>query len=453
MAGRYGVHGDVDDDLRGQAAAAVPNRVSVPGHHHRYFGNRHRRQAVVSRMALLVPLRRARFRWLVAGRTCGDFANAVAPFALAFAVVDLSGSAVDLGIVVGARSLANVLLLLFGGVLADRLPRSVILQGTEVAAAVTQGVIAASVLCGFSSVPLLVGLSTVNGAVSAISLPAAAALTSQTVPAAEFGQANALARLLSNAGRITGAGLAGVLVAAAGPGWALGANALLFLGSAVCYRRIRLPHGERVPGSRPLAELAEGWREFRSRAWVWLVVLQFMVVNAVHAGALLVIGPLVADATFGRAGWGFALAVQTAGSLVGGLLAARWQPRRLLMIGVAFTALDVLPLLALGQAPYLAVVLGAMFLAGLALEQFGVAWDVSLQEHIPPDKLARVYSYDMLGSFIALPLGEISAGPLAAHLGRGPVLAGGVVLVLVATASALCSRQVRSLTRLEHALS
>ncbi|MBE8525207.1 MFS transporter [Amycolatopsis sp. H6(2020)] len=396
---------------------------------------------------LLTPLREARFRALVTGRSLADFGNAVAPFALAFAVVDLTGSAVDLGIVVGARSIANVLLLLFGGMLADRLPRSVILQGTETAAALTQAAIAASVLCGFASIPLLAGLGLVNGAVSAISLPAAASLTPSTVPSALLAQANALVRLLSNTGRIAGAGLAGVLVALAGSGWALAGNSLLFLAAALAYRRIRLPRGERLPGSRPLAELAEGWREFRARSWVWLVVLQFMIVNAVNAGALLVIGPLVADDTFGRTGWGFALAVQTAGSLLGGVLAAHWQPRRMLLAGVALIMVDALPMLALGQTPYLLPLLAAMFLSGVAIEQFSVAWDVSLQENIPPDKLARVYSYDMLGSFVAMPLGQISAGPLAEHAGRSATLFGGAALIAGATALVLCSSQVRGLVR------
>ncbi|WP_410620738.1 MFS transporter [Amycolatopsis sp. cmx-8-4] len=398
-------------------------------------------------LPLLAPLREHRFRALVTGRTFADFGNAVAPFALAFAVVDLTGSAVDLGIVVGARSIANILLVLFGGMLADRLPRSVILQGTETAAALTQATIAASVLCGFASVPLLVGLSLVNGAVSAISLPAAASLTPLTVPSALLTQANALLRLLSNVGRIAGASLAGVLVAFAGSGWALAGNALLFVAAALSYHRIRLPSGDRIPGSRPLAELAEGWREFRSRSWVWLVVLQFMLVNAVNSGAIVVIGPLVADDTFGRTGWGLALAVQTAGALLGGVLAAHWRPRRMLFLGVALVMADALPMIALGVTPYLAPLLLAMFLGGVALEQFSVAWDVSLQENIPPEKLARVYSYDMLGSFLALPLGQISAGPLAEHAGRETTLVGGAVLVVVTTALVLCSPQIRGLVR------
>ena len=83
----------------------------------------------------------------------------------------------------------------------------------------------------------------------------------------------------------------------------------------------------------------------------------------------------------------------------------------------------------------------------LALEQFGIAWDVSLQEHIPPDRLARVYSYDMLGSFIAIPIGQIAMGPLAEAYGTTATLTGAAALVVVATGGALCSRSVRTLER------
>ncbi|WP_432847265.1 MFS transporter [Amycolatopsis sp. CA-161197] len=398
-------------------------------------------------MSLLEPLRGRSFRALATGRTLATFANAVAPVALAFAVLDLTGSAVDLGLVVGVRSVANIALLLFGGVLADRLPRSVIMQGTEVAAGVTQGVLAVSVLCGFASIPFLVGLSAVNGAVAAISLPAAAAITPQTVSRDQLSQANALIRLLTNTGRVAGAGAAGIVVAVAGSGWAVAVNALLFFAAAFAYRGIRLPRGARIAAGHPIADLIAGWHEFRSRAWVWIVVVQFAFVNAAGLGTLVVIGPVVADDTFGRTGWGLALAVQTAGSMLGGLIAARWQPRRAMFVGVLLVTAEALPVLSLGLWPALIPLLVAMVLAGLAMEQFSVVWDVALQENIPSDRLARVYSYDMLGSLAAMPIGQIAAGPLVEHLGREPVLLGCGVLIVVATLLALSSRQVRGLVR------
>ncbi len=88
-----------------------------------------------------------------------------------------------------------------------------------------------------------------------------------------------------------------------------------------------------------------------------------------------------------------------------------------------------------------------MFLAGVALEQFGVAWDVPLQENVPPDRLARVYSYDALGSFIAIPVGEVAVVPVAERVGLAPTLLVCAVLVVLAALLALTSSDVRGLRR------
>lgn len=139
-------------------------------------------------------LRQRPFRWLLAARTVAIVGNAVAPIALAFAVLDLTGSPVDLGLVVAARSVANVGVVLFGGVVADRFPRGAVLVGTSIAAALTQGVVAGLVLSGTATVPWLVVLSVLNGAVSAVSLPTTAAMVPETVPDELLRPANALIR-------------------------------------------------------------------------------------------------------------------------------------------------------------------------------------------------------------------------------------------------------------------
>ena len=128
------------------------------------------------------PLRHAPFRWLVTGTTVNLLGSGIAPVALAFAVLDLGGDATDLGIVVGLYALADVAAVLFGGVLGDRLPRTVMLQGTSAAAAVVQGVVALSLIGGWSSIPLLAGLGMLNGSLSALGSPSSSAITQQTVP-------------------------------------------------------------------------------------------------------------------------------------------------------------------------------------------------------------------------------------------------------------------------------
>ncbi|MCX2969310.1 MULTISPECIES: MFS transporter [Streptomyces] len=404
--------------------------------------------STVSAHDLRVPLRHRNFRNLAAGRLLMYFANAMAPIVLAFAVLDLTGSTTDLGLVVGTRSVANVTLLLLGGVIADRLSRTLVLEGSAVAACVAQGLIAVGVLLGHTSIPMLMVLSLINGAVSAMSLPASAALTPQTVPAELLRPANAVMRMGVNTGMIGGSSLGGVLVAAFGPGWGLACNAVAFLAAAVFFFGVRVDDSatERAETPHVLRELREGWREFTSRAWVWVVTLQFMVVNAAVAGGVLVLGPVVADETIGRSAWGFVLGAQMLGALVGGFVAARMRTRRALFLGVAVTAFDAVPLIVLAEAPHVALLSAAMFCNGVALEQFGVAWDLSLQQNIPQDRLARVYSYDALGSFVALPVGEVGAGLLAEHVGTHTTLLLAAGVVLVPTVAALAHPQVRHLT-------
>ncbi|WP_194821418.1 MFS transporter [Micromonospora sp. S-DT3-3-22] len=395
---------------------------------------------------MLAPLRYAAFRRLAAGRLVNMVGNAVAPVALAFAVLDLTGSVRDLGLVVGARSLMNVLFVLFGGVLADRVPRRLVLVGSNLLGALTQAAVAALVLTGTATIPLLLALGAANGVVSALAQPASAAATPQTVPAELIQPANAIIRLGMNAGMIGGAALGGLLVAAVGPGWGLAVDAFTFVLAAVAFAGVRVPAargGDVRTGI--VADLREGWTEFAARTWVWVVVLGFMVLNAALTGGVSVLGPAVADATIGRSAWGLVLAAQTVGMVVGGIVALRIRVRRLLLLGVACMFAESLLLLGLALTPTLVALVAAAVAVGIAVEQFSVAWETSIAQHVPVDRLARVYSYDMLGSFVAIPLGQVAVGPVAAVVGTRDTLLILAVLVVLSVLGMVASRAVRRL--------
>jgi len=142
--------------------------------------------------------------------------------------------------------------------------------------------------------------------------------------------------------------------------------------------------------------------------------------NAAFTGAIAVLGPIVADATFGRASWGLVLASETVGFVLGGLIALHWRPRHALGIGVALTGMTAVPVMLLAVVPQVPVLIATFFLGGMAVEQFGIAWDQSLQQNISADRLSRVYSYDAAISFIAIPVGQICVGPLAGNFGTTP---------------------------------
>jgi MFS family permease len=371
--------------------------------------------------------------------------NAIAPIALAFAVLDLTGSVTALGIVVAARSVTNVIFLLFGGVVADRLPRQFVVVASSTVAGLSQAAAGLAVIGHHASVPLLAALAAVNGIAASFSFPATSALVAQTVPGEIRKQANALNRLGINTAMIVGAAAGGVLVAAVGPGWGLLTDALTFLASAGCFALVRVAAVAVREHTGTVAELREGWREFVGRTWVWVVVLAFCFFNAAEVGAVYVLGPAVADHTIGRRLWGVVLAAQTAGMVTGAFVALRLRVRRLLLVGMVCSAGVVLLVVPLAVAPYVGLLVAGAFLGGIGMEQFGIAWETSVQEHVPEDRLARVYSYDALGSFIAIPLGEVAAGPVAGLVGTRTALLGAAGIILAAVGAALLSRDVRTL--------
>ena len=371
----------------------------------------------------------------------------MAPVVLAFAVLDIGGSTLDLGLVIGARSLALVAFVLVGGVAADRWPRVRVVQGSGLASALVLAATAGSVHGGFASVHSLLWLSLAAGGLAGISLPALSALTPQTVPEELIQQANATARMGANAAMFVGASAAGMLVAVFSAVAGIAVDAAVCLAMALCFLGVSRAQDARTRRgrTRPITELREGWREFTLRRWVWVITMSFAVINAVGAGGLQVLGPVVADDSFGRAAWGFALAAQTVGMLCGASLVTWWRPAHALRNGVVLSALEAVPLAVLAFWPSALPLVIAMFLSGVAMEQFGIAWDVSLQENVPPDRLARIYAYDTLGSYVAIPLGQVLAGPLADRLGVRATLVTGAVLVAASVVGALCGGSLRNL--------
>ena len=345
----------------------------------------------------------------------------------------MTGSKADLGYVLAARSVPQVVFLLAGGVWADRLPRHHVMVGSNLASGASQAALAGLLLTGSAHFGELIALAAVNGTSSAFFFPASIGIIPQTVPAPILQSANALLRLGLNASWIGGAALGGIVVAASSPGWAIA---------------MHLPPGLRLQGSSFIAELGQGWREFRSRSWLWAIVLQFSFVNAATTGSRDVLGPAVAKAHLGGpASWGAVLAADAIGLVCGGLAMLRLRPRRILV--TATFGIFLLPLtpLALAFPLSLPAVIGAAFLAGVGTEVFGVLWDTTVQQEIPGEKLSRVSSYDALGSFVLIPVGLSAVGAISALVGTRTTFFGAAALIVAATALVLLIRDVRTLER------
>jgi len=400
------------------------------------------------------PLAERDFRLLFLGRTISLFGSAFAPIALAFAVIVLTGSPSDLGLVLSAYMLAHLVFLLAGGVWADRLPRNLVMVTSDLLSGASQLAAAALLLTGTAQAWHLIVLGAVRGGASAFFMPASTGLVPRVVSPGRLQQANALLSLSRNSTRIAGVALAGILVATIGPGWALALDGATYLLGALFIAMLRVPRVEQAKERQFLRELAEGWREFRSRSWLCVTIVQFALINAYAIGAFLVLGPFVAEQHLGgAAAWGFILAAEAAGMIVAGVVALHYRPQRPLFVAT-LAVLTMAPLLALlGLAAPLTLILPAAFVAGVGLELYGVFWDTTLQEHIPDEKLSRVSSYDVLGSFALIPVGVAVMGPISDAIGVADTLMGAALIVVLATIAVISVSDVRNLRRLDVPLS
>jgi MFS family permease len=395
-------------------------------------------------------LREREFRLLFLARTISFVGGSFANVALAFAVLELTGSRADLGYVLAARTVPMVIFLLVGGIWADRLPRHYVMVASNLLSGISQAAVAALLFFGHAQVWQLAALAAVNGASSAFFFPASGGIIPQTVPTSLLQQANSILRLGRNGSVIFGSALAGLVVAATSPTAGIAVDAASFLLAAWLTAAMRLPSSLRMESSNFLADLALGWHEFTSRAWLWSIVLQFAVVNAVYQGSQSVLGPAVAKGHYdGAAGWGLIGAAQAIGLVSGGLMFLRARPQRMLLVATLGLLLAVPYLFGLAVPLPLASVLVLAFAAGLGIETFGVLWDTTMQQEIPQDRLSRVYSYDALGSFALIPVGLALAGPLAEAIGTRATLIASGLLCLGATLLVLLVPAVRNLRRRE----
>jgi MFS family permease len=382
-----------------------------------------------------------RFRLLLIARTTSFFGAGIAPIAVAFAVLAVHSSPEAVALVVGARVLAQVVFMPVGGVWADRLPRQYVMVAADLVCGAAQATTAVLLLTGHSRMWQLVALQAVGGAATAFVVPALQGVVPGIVPEDQRQQANALLGLARDGARIFGTAVGGMLVAALGGGWALGLDAATFFVSALLLSRIRLPAAVRAAArSNVLHELGEGWREFRSRTWMWAIAAQFAVFNAIGMGSFFVLGPVVARRELGGAGgWSLVLAGQMIGLFAGGLLALRMCPRRPLLTAPLASILLAAPLVALGTHQGVLVIAAAAAASGAASAVFDVLFLTALQDETPEDKLSRVSSFTMLGAFASIPAGIALVGALGTWVGVDTtlMLAAGLMLLAAVLVTAV----------------
>jgi MFS family permease len=411
-------------------------------------------RAVVRRVRLLthrVPVLGIRdFRLLLADRIIAPASFAFSIVGVSFAVLDEThGSTSVLSYVLAAQIAPSIVFVLLGGVVADRVaPQRVIVAGNLMMAA-GEGTFGIVVLAGHPAVWQMIALECLTGTGMAIFYPASTALLPRIVPPASMQQASAVSRLAMNGAQMGGSVLAGFCVAAIGPGWALVICGTGLLGTLPLMLSLRVTAHERGQDASMLRDLREGWSEFRSHTWIWTITAQFAVVMMAWYGAFTVLGPAVVRLHFGPhhgpAVWGAITAADALGLIVGGLVSLRFAPRRPMLFIVLMGASVAVTPIALGMFWPLPLICCASFALGIAIEIMMVQWTVAMARQIPAEKLARVASYDALGSVIAMPLGAVIAGPAAAWATMPRAQFGAAALIVIASLLALIPRDIRQL--------
>ena len=388
------------------------------------------------------------FRLLLVDRLLAPFSAGFSIVGVSFAVLKVTGSTADLSYVIAAQTAPMLVFSLLGGVFADRFrPQLVILAG-NLAMVVGEGIFGLlMLLSGHPPLWAMITLEAVTGIGTAMFYPASQALLPQLVPDTLLQSGSSISRLAMNTGQMTGAAAAGILVAAAGPGWALSLCALGMSGTVPLLLSIK---GGRVPrqvsadaAPSMIAELREGWAEFIKHTWLWATVIQYCLIMMAWNGAFMVLGPVVAKAHLGGpAAWGAISAADALGLVFGGLLSLRYTPSRPMLFVVGTGAIFALSPLMLALVAPLPLICLVAFGINTVAEVMMVQWTVAMATRIPADKLARVSSYDGFGSLAAMPLGALVAGPLAASIGVSATQFAAAAVIFVASVCTLIPREI-----------
>ena len=389
------------------------------------------------------------FRLLFLGQALSVVGDRMTQVVLPFAVLSIGGSATDVGLVAAAGFLPFVVLALVGGVLADRIERRRILIASDVVRLATQATAGALLLSGGAEVWHLAALAAVYGAADSFFSPAFTGLMPLTIAEPHhLQQANALRGMSFSTGSIVGPVLGGLLVATIGEGGALLVDAGTFAVSVLCLLALRPRDVERGDPEPFSAGLRGGWREVRTRTWVWSFMLAIVVYHVIVLPSIWVLGPvLMEDELHGATSWAIVVTAFGAGSIVADLSLLRWRPRfalRAASVALAFASCQAV---VIGSGLPIAAIAAVEFCAAMGVSLSFTLWETTLQEHIPEASLSRVSSYDYAASAGAMPLGTIAAGPVADAVGIHVTLTWMSVIGVAAALACLAVPAVRSLPR------
>lgn len=387
-----------------------------------------------------VPLRTAAPLWsrdfqlYFTARLVSLLGDAMLPVALLYGVVELGYGTTGVGLVLAAQMVPFVAFVLFGGVLADRFTPQRMMVGADAARFVLQAAAATAFAVGHPALWLLMALSGLHGTATAAFQPGLASIVTQV--SHDLQRANAVIRVAEAMANLGGPALAGVLIAASGVPVVLAADSATFAVSGICLLMLRLrPVAQTGTAASTWRNLVEGWHEFRSRKWMYSVIIGWIILGITVWGPIRPLATVLVTDAHGASGLGWMWTAFGAGGVIGGLAGVRFRPTRPLASGatvlLAWAAWPVV----MASGGSLPLVCAGAAVGGATIAYWSVMWSTSVQTHIPPGVLNRISAYEIAGSLVAFPIGQALAGPVSGTVGTSAALyTSGAVLVAVLAA-------------------
>jgi MFS family permease len=401
---------------------------------------------------------RGPFRLLFAGQALSMLGDRITPIAVAFAVLGI-GSTTDLGIVMAAGGLPFALFAVLGGVVSDRLGRREVMLASDLVRTICQGGLAALLLSGHAEVWSMTALSFAYGTAAALFMPALMGLIPQTVEQVHLKDANALIALARSVANIAGPALAGILLAATGPGEAIALDAATFAVSALCLAALRARAAaaaegvDGVDGGAETAEgfltqLREGWRAVRARSWLTWGLVAMGAYHLFVLPAVFVLGPALAKEQLdGASSWAAIVTCFGVGTVLGNVAALRLPGRRPVLLAAGALVVASTQAAIIGSGLGTAGIAALELVAGVGVALFFTMWDFTIQDQVPPATISRVSSYDFTISMGLYPVGMALAGPVAAGLGLQETLLAMSAIGVVGALAWLAQPSVRAVRR------
>ena len=406
------------------------------------------------------------FALLWTGQTASRLGDSLHRIALAWWVLEKTGSAAAMGTVLVLSQIPLLIFLLIGGIVVDRFPRLRILFWSDVLSGIVVTFIAIFSWLNLLQIWHIYIASLIFGFLEAFFFPAYQSVVPQITPPDLLTSANSLNGLSGRITGIVGPMLGASLVAAGGTPLAFALNAISFLVSTLCILPIvrsgqfespvrenrsdsaSQPTSFREAVKQGIADLHEGWLAVVNAPWIWITILIFGILNIMEGSPRAVAMPfLIKDdlgadvAVMGFFGSAFSL---------GYVLSALWlgQYKRLRhrgLLGYISVLINGCLLLVFGLKFPIPVLIAAMFVYGICFNVFALVWTNTLQEMVPNEKLGRVYAFDSLGSWVLLPIGFALAGWATDLVGAPTVFLIGGCGTIFMILLGLCHPAVRNL--------